>query len=69
MVRRSGRAQGVRDRSVSVLKWYDLYAYSCFDCSYFASAADVRTDILADHIRQLVSITIKKEASNDDDDD
>jgi hypothetical protein len=48
----------------------DLYAYPCFFCcNYFASAADVRTHILADHINQPFKITIKKEESSNDDDD
>jgi hypothetical protein len=48
-------------------KWFDLYAYPCFYCcNYFASAADVRTHILADHINnQPFKITIKKEATFD----
>jgi hypothetical protein len=50
-------------------KWFDLYAYPCFYCcNYFASAADVRTHIHADHINQPFKITTKKESSNDDDD-
>jgi hypothetical protein len=49
-------------------KWFDLYAYPCFyRCNYFASAADVRTQILADHINNRpFSIAIKKEADDDD---
>jgi hypothetical protein len=50
-------------------KWFDLYAYPCFDCcNYFASAPDVRSHILADHIirQQPFSITIKKESDDDD---
>jgi hypothetical protein len=49
-------------------KWFDLYAYPCFYCcNYFASAANVRTPILTDHINnQPFSITIKKESDDDD---
>jgi hypothetical protein len=37
-------------------KWFDLYVYPCFySCNYFASAADVRTHILADHINNSKS--------------
>ena len=43
-----------------------LYAYPCFYCYYFVSAADVRTHILADHINnQPFKITIKKESDDD----
>jgi hypothetical protein len=42
---------------------FDLYVYPCFYyCNYFASAADVRAHILADHINNHpLKITTKKE--------
>jgi hypothetical protein len=62
---RSTRCGTSRSMWIGAFKWFDLYAYPC--CNYFASAADVRTHILADHINNHpFEITIKK-ASDDDD--
>ena len=50
-------------------KWFDLYAYisASTAATTFASAADVRTHILTDHINNRpFKITIKKEDTSND---
>jgi hypothetical protein len=63
--RLAGGAQGAAHRgrfgSLQAVR-FCMRIRASYCCNYFASAADVRTHILADHIRRSFTITIKKES-------